>query len=120
MADKLPGGQTRVEVPQTEGLVPRGREGELAVRRDGNVRDKVVVAVEDLLGETERGVISGELPDDDGLVYAQVASAVWPSRIPAIHQHLPGKSMTDYSPLEAVKIMSGFSDEVATAVIQFE
>ena len=65
---KLPSGQTSVQVPQTQSLIPRGRQGKLAVGRDGNVRDKVVVAVQDLLGETKVGVIPGELPDDEGLV----------------------------------------------------
>lgn len=69
VAHKLAGGQARVEVPKSEGLVPRGREGELAVGGDDNVRDKVVVAVQDLLGEAERRVVPGELPDNDGLVY---------------------------------------------------
>jgi len=68
VADELAGGEAGVEVPETEGLVPRRREGELAVRRDDNVRDEVVVAVEDLLGEAERRLVTGELPDNDGLV----------------------------------------------------
>jgi hypothetical protein len=68
VADELAGGQTRVEVPEAESLVPGRGEGELAVRGDDNVRDKVVVAVEDLLGETKVAVVTGELPDDDGLV----------------------------------------------------
>lgn len=68
MADKLPRGQASVQVPETESLVPRRRERKLAVGRDGDVRDKVVVTVEDLFGETKVGVVSGELPDDEGLV----------------------------------------------------
>lgn len=68
MADELAGGEAGVKVPETEGLVPRGRESELAVRRDHNVRDEVVVAVEDLLGEAERRLVTRKLPDNDGLV----------------------------------------------------
>jgi hypothetical protein len=68
VADELAGGKAGVEVPETEGLVPRRREGELAVRRDHDVRDEVVVAVEDLLGEAERALLARKLPDDDGLV----------------------------------------------------
>jgi hypothetical protein len=68
VSDKLPRRQTSVQVPKTEGVVPRRGEGELTVGRDDNVRDKVVVAVQDLLGETKRRVVPGELPDDDGLV----------------------------------------------------
>lgn len=68
VANKLAGGEAGVEVPETESLVPRRGESELAVRRDDNVGDEVVVAVEDLLGETERRLVTRELPDDDGLV----------------------------------------------------
>ena len=40
----------------------------LTVGRDDDVRDKVVVSLQDLLGETVLAVITGELPDDDALV----------------------------------------------------
>ena len=56
VADEPAGGQTRVEVPETQGLVPRGREGKLAVRRDDDVRDEAVVAVQDPLRVAERGL----------------------------------------------------------------
>lgn len=69
VTDKLSGGQTSVQVPQSEGLVPRGRKSELTVGRNGNVGNKVVVSVQDLLGESERVVISRQLPDNDSLVY---------------------------------------------------
>lgn len=68
VANKLAGGEAGVEVPETQGLVPRRREGELAVRRDHDVRHKVVVAVENLLGEAKRRLVAGELPDNDRLV----------------------------------------------------
>jgi hypothetical protein len=45
VADEFPGGQTCVQVPESEGLVPRRGETELAVRGDDDVGDKVVVAV---------------------------------------------------------------------------
>lgn len=80
MADELAGGKAGVQVPETEGLVPRGREGELAVRRDDDVRDEVVVAVEDLLGETERRLVAGKLPDDDGLVCEMSAGRSFTAR----------------------------------------
>lgn len=116
MADELAGGEAGVQVPETEGLVPRGREGELAVRRDDDVRDEVVVAVEDLLGETERRLVAGELPDDDGLVWEMSAGRSftapknWARGSPA--------RQISYVPREAVRIMSGFSLEVAMAVTQ--
>lgn len=69
VADKLLGRQTSVKVPQPKGVVPRGRKSKLAVGRDGNVGHKVVVTVENLLGETVQVVLSGELPSNDSLVY---------------------------------------------------
>ena len=47
VADEAAGGETSVKVPETEGVVPRRGERELAVRGDNDVRDEVVVAVED-------------------------------------------------------------------------
>jgi hypothetical protein len=74
VADELAGSQACVEVPEAEGFVPRGRKGELAVRGDDDVRDEVVVAVEDLLGETKVAVLARELPDNDGLVLEWISS----------------------------------------------
>lgn len=68
VADEAASGGAGVQVPETEGLVPRGGESELAVGGDDNVGDEVVVAVEDSLGVTVVGVITAELPDDDGAV----------------------------------------------------
>lgn len=68
VANEAAGGGAGVEVPETQGLVPRGGEGELAVGRDDNVRDEVVVAVEDALGVAVVGVVARQLPDDDGAV----------------------------------------------------
>lgn len=75
MANEFASGDTGVEVPQPEGLVPRGRESELAVRGDDDVRNEMVVAVQDLLGEAERRVVPRELPDDDGLVWYRSAES---------------------------------------------
>lgn len=116
MADELAGGEAGVEVPETEGLVPRRRESELAVRRDDNVRDEVVVAVEDLLGEAERRLVAGELPDDDGLVWEMSAGCSFTAR--KIRSASLPTPFFIYVPREAVRIMSGFSLEVAMAVTQ--
>jgi hypothetical protein len=51
VADEATGGEAGVEVPETKGLVPGGGEGELSVGGDNDVRDEVVVAVENSLGE---------------------------------------------------------------------
>lgn len=107
VADKAAGGETGVEVPETEGVVPRRGEGELAVGRDDNVRDEVVVAVEDALGVAELVLVARQLPDDDGLVWAVCSGwRTWRTR------------ETRQVPREAVRIMSGFSDDVAIAVTQ--
>ena len=68
VADEAAGRVASVEVPQAERVVPRGGERELAVGGDDDVRDEVVVAVEDALGVTVVGVIAAELPHDDGAV----------------------------------------------------
>jgi len=54
VSNETTGGKSRVEVPKTKGLVPRGGKSELTVRRNDNVRDEVVVSVEDTLGVSER------------------------------------------------------------------
>jgi len=69
MSHKLLGRQSRVEIPQPQRLVPWWGEGELTVRGDDDVGYEMVVTVEDFLRETESGVVSGELPDDDGFVW---------------------------------------------------
>ena len=71
VADEAAGGETGVEVPETESVVPRGGERELAVGGDDDVRDEVVVAVEDALGVAVRVLVAGQLPDNDRLVYAR-------------------------------------------------
>ena len=45
MADEATGGFAGVEIPETEGLVPGSGEGVLAIGRDDDVLDKVVVAL---------------------------------------------------------------------------
>ena len=68
MADETACCAASVQVPETEGMVPRSREGELAVGGNDNVGNKVVVAVEDTPCEAERVLIAGELPDDDSFI----------------------------------------------------
>jgi hypothetical protein len=58
---------TRVDVPETQGAVPRAREGELSIRGDDDVGDEVGVTQQG--ASLNPGVQVGvELPDDDGLV----------------------------------------------------
>jgi hypothetical protein len=69
VTDEATGGEAGVEVPKTEGLVPRGGQSELTVRGDDNILDSRVVSVEGLAGDTEVTlVIANQVPDDDGLV----------------------------------------------------
>ena len=68
VADEAAGRVASVEVPQAERVVPRGGERELAVGGDDDVRDEVVVAVEDAFGVAVRVLVARQLPDDDRLV----------------------------------------------------
>lgn len=68
VADKAASGEAGVEVPEAEGVVPRGRERKLAVGGNDNIGDEVVVSVEDALGVAVGLLLAGQLPNDDGLV----------------------------------------------------
>ena len=85
VADEAAGGETSVQVPETESVVPRRRKRELAVRGDNDVRDEVVVAVEDALRVAVLILVTGELPDDDRLVCTSCkASTPCPSILPRL------------------------------------
>ena len=105
MSNEAAGGQSGVEVPETEGVVPGRGKGKLAIRRDNNIRNEVVVAVENSLGVTIRIFVARQLPDNNGLVWIMSSDQIVQKvdEEPAL-------------PREAVKIMSGFSEEVAMAV----
>jgi len=77
VADEATGCFSGVEVPETEGLVPGGREGILAVGRDDDVLDKVIVALESLLWVSVALFVAGELPDNDCLVPGRGKDHVW-------------------------------------------
>ena len=68
MADESAGGETGVQIPETESVVPGRREGELAVGGDDNIRNEVVVAVKDALRVAILVLLTGKLPNDDRLV----------------------------------------------------
>ena len=68
VSDEAAGGETRVEVPEPEGVVPRGRKSELAIGRDDNIGNEVIVAVEDALGVAVSVFVTSQGPDDDSLV----------------------------------------------------
>lgn len=68
MADEAACGGTGVEVPETKSVVPGGRECELAVGRDNDIGDEVVVSVEDFFRGAVARLVTSQLPDYDGLV----------------------------------------------------
>ena len=116
VADEAAGRVASVEVPQAECVVPRGGERELAVGGDDDVRDEVVVAVEDALRVAVLILVTGELPDDDRLVYA--TDTISARTILPCTAFANAREHGAHIPREAVRIMSGFSEEVATAVTQ--
>jgi hypothetical protein len=46
-------------------MVPGRREGELAIRGDDDVRDKMIMAPKDSFGVAIRILVTGELPHDN-------------------------------------------------------
>ena len=59
MSNEFPGRLAGVQVPKTEGVIPRSGKGELAVRRDDDVRNEVVVSMKNAFWVTKRVLISG-------------------------------------------------------------
>lgn len=76
VANESAGGLAGVQVPETESVIPRRGERELAVGGDDNVGNEVVVAVENLFGVTVADVVASQLPDDDRLVYRLYETAL--------------------------------------------
>lgn len=68
MADESTRGLTGVKVPETESVVPRRGQGELAIGGDDDVRDEVVVSVQNAFWIAVCILVTGQLPDDDSLV----------------------------------------------------
>ena len=69
VANKTAGGGTGVQVPEPEGVVPGRRKGELSIRGNDNVGNKVVVTGQDTFRVTVLVIVAGKLPHDDGLVW---------------------------------------------------
>lgn len=61
-------GSTVSQVPQTESLIPRGRDGKSTVLGDGNVLDNVRVSTQSPLGHSVGSLIPGQVPDNDAVV----------------------------------------------------
>lgn len=68
---ELLSGLSVAEIPETHGLVPRGRQQVVVVVGKGKITDEVRVASEGLDGDSEVGDNLGlvvEFPDEDGFV----------------------------------------------------
>jgi len=68
VSNESSGGGTGGELPKAESLVPRGRESIGTVRGDNAVGNDVRVTVKRSLWVTVRGIVAGQVPDDQGLV----------------------------------------------------
>jgi hypothetical protein len=97
------GGDTSVQIPKTKSVVPGCRECVHAIRGDDNVGHEVVVAVKNSFWRAVTTLLVPlEIPENNGLVYLIVSTY-------SVHS-------SSHSPRDAVKSMSGFSDDEATAV----
>ena len=68
VSDEFPGCLAGVQIPEAKGVIPRSGKGELTIRRNDDVGDKVIVSMKDAFWVTERVLIPGQLPDDDSFV----------------------------------------------------
>lgn len=60
---------SRGEVPQPQGAIPGARQRKLPIGGDDHIADKVRVAAQGALRDPVVGLISGQLPHDDGFVW---------------------------------------------------
>jgi len=77
VSGKPGGGDTSFEVPKSEGLVPRGGNGELTAAADNNIADKVIVALQSFHWVSVGFTVSVQLPDDQGLVSGRRDEHIW-------------------------------------------
>ena len=68
MANEAAGGLAGAQLPETESLVPGATESVGAVGGDDTVGDNVRVAVQRALRVAVRGIVTGQVPDDERLV----------------------------------------------------
>jgi hypothetical protein len=68
VSNKSAGGGTGGELPEAEGLVPRSRESVGTVRGDDAVGNNVGMAVERSFWVSVRGLVAGQVPDDQRLI----------------------------------------------------
>jgi len=68
VSDEAAGGGTLVQVPQSDGGIPGGREGELAVGGENDILNEVVVASQGTLRNSILELLAGKAPLDEGLI----------------------------------------------------
>jgi hypothetical protein len=68
VSDESTRGLAGVEIPETESVIPRCGEGKLAIGGDDDVRDEVVVSVQNAFWISVCILVTGQLPDNDSLV----------------------------------------------------
>ena len=59
VSDEFPGRLAGVQVPETESMIPRSGESKLAIGRDNDVGNEVIMSMKDAFWVTERVLISG-------------------------------------------------------------
>lgn len=78
MSDESSGGGSKVEIPQSEGTVPRSRQSELSVRGDRDILNEVRVSSQALSWNTVLVIrLSGQVPDNNSLISRSRNEGVW-------------------------------------------
>lgn len=78
MSDESSGGGSKVEVPQSEGTVPRSRQSELSIRGDRDILNEVRVSSQALSWNTVLVFsFSSQVPDYDSLISRSRNEGVW-------------------------------------------
>jgi len=69
MSDESASGESSVEIPETEGTVPRARKGELTVTANDDVLDEVVVSLQTADRDgIVAGILTSDLREEEGTV----------------------------------------------------
>jgi len=68
VSDESAGGLAGGDVPEAKGLVPGSRQCKLPIRRNDDILNKMVVASQGATSDPIALLVSGQVPDDDGLV----------------------------------------------------
>lgn len=69
MTNKSAGGSTGVKIPETKSVVPGGGEGKLSVGGYHDIRNEVVVSVENPFGVPIGVLVACQLPDNDSFIW---------------------------------------------------